>query len=359
MNLFDYLEHERASFDEKPFSVLDATALALFCMADASKAHSLADFGAPNDPTDEAELGDIEREGRLFAKSPRFSGLAVSDFSAVFEPETHTQFAATTYIYGEEWAYVGFRGTDDSFAGWRENFDIAVAPPIGSEVLGAEYLNAVAGHLPERLFVGGHSKGGNVATYASLYCDEAVQDRIVCIYDFDGPGFKPDLMSEQDFEPIAGRVVRLVPEEDVVGQLLDTSVPTRYVKSSAEAMGQHSPFTWLLNDELSDFLYADSLADSSRLTHEMMDEWLSTLEDDQWSVIIDTMFQIIENTGVSGMNEFLAGNSTIADLVNKVVRNVNSQTRSIIMPALTRFIRVNIRVNLRDWRRRHHGDDTD
>ena len=39
------------------------------------------------------------------------------------------------------------------------------------------------------LRIGGHSKGGNLAMYAALQCEEEIQEKILTVYDNDGPGF--------------------------------------------------------------------------------------------------------------------------------------------------------------------------
>ena len=52
------------------------------------------------------------------------------DYLSLFDTERQTQFAAVSFVYKKEFAYVGFRGTDASFTGWRENFNMVYdAPP--------------------------------------------------------------------------------------------------------------------------------------------------------------------------------------------------------------------------------------
>ena len=36
------------------------------------------------------------------------------------------QFAATTYVCPGRFAYVGFRGTDTTLTGWREDFNLSL-----------------------------------------------------------------------------------------------------------------------------------------------------------------------------------------------------------------------------------------
>ena len=140
---------------------------------------------------------NIKRQIASFAASPRFRELEMRDYAALLDQERRVQFSATCYVMPGAWAYVAFRGTDTSFTGWRENFDMAVTPPVPAQRMAAAYLELVARHLPQRLYVGGHSKGGNLATYAAVRCSDAVRARIACVFDHDGPGFKAGFLSDE------------------------------------------------------------------------------------------------------------------------------------------------------------------
>ena len=43
--------------------------------------------------------------------------------------------------------------------------------------------------LDKKIYVGGHSKGGNLAMASVMKIRDAVYDRIVLVYNNDGPGF--------------------------------------------------------------------------------------------------------------------------------------------------------------------------
>ena len=99
------------------------------------------------------------------AASPRFRDVLIYDHAAAFDEVRDLQFAATTYVCPGRFAYVGFRGTDTTLTGWREDFNMAYQAPVEAQALAARYLAAVAAdpRLPEALILGGHSKGGNLA----------------------------------------------------------------------------------------------------------------------------------------------------------------------------------------------------
>ena len=78
------------------------------------------------------------------AASPRFRDVLIYDHAAAFDEVRDLQFAATTYVCPGRFAYVGFRGTDTTLTGWREDFNMAYQAPVEAQALAARYLAAVA-----------------------------------------------------------------------------------------------------------------------------------------------------------------------------------------------------------------------
>lgn len=239
IHLIDYLERQLAPFEDVPFNPVDAAALSQLCMVRgegaipllpiteddgkqraSSRARGLkrlaqllhigaADDAKPvaatvplrdllraeNFPTMFTGLNPEKIKRNLFAlaASPRFRAVEVGLYLSEFDPAREMQFAAMTFFYRDAFAFVGFRGTDESIVGWKEDFNMAYAMPVPAQDQASRYLATAAPHLPERIIVGGHSKGGNLAEYAALHAPADVQNRIVRVYNLDGPGFKEDV----------------------------------------------------------------------------------------------------------------------------------------------------------------------
>ena len=315
MNILDYLATEFASFDEKPFNPVDSVILSQFCMVRmeliapmGSNWQRPAGFGralksrlAPARPVRFADALRAELFSTLFsgfdpdliketlvvlAASPRFRDLSIEHCASMFDEDEHVQFAAMTFSRKREFAYVGFRGTDQSFTGWREDFDMAYRMPVPAQELAVRYLEAVAPHLPKRLMVGGHSKGGNLAQYAALHARPAVRERIERVYDHDGPGFGAGAVSDKEYATIAPRVHKTVPQESVVGMLLETPADCtlHVVRSTGRGMQQHSPFNWEVAEN--DFAYADRLSEAALSAHAVSSQWLAGLDRNQTRQIV-------------------------------------------------------------------------
>lgn len=184
------------------------------------------------------------------AKTARFSDVRLLGYVNRIDEKTQTQFSALTMLLPDGSAYVAFRGTDDTIVGWKEDFNMAFTPEIPAQKYAAEYLRQVSGALPFRpLLVGGHSKGGNLAVYAAVFCGQDVQNRILAVYNNDGPGFYSSLLSLPEHKPVAGKITTLLPESSVVGMLLEHEEAYQVVRSTQVGLMQHDGFSWQVKGE--------------------------------------------------------------------------------------------------------------
>lgn len=95
--------------------------------------------------------------------------------------------------------YVSYRGTDNTLIGWKEDFNMIFKSHIASQISAKEYLENIAKKYPnKKIRIGGHSKGGNLAVYASIFADSEVKKRIINVYNNDGPGFNEDIINTED-----------------------------------------------------------------------------------------------------------------------------------------------------------------
>ena len=221
------------------------------------------------------------------AASPRFRDMVIRDYLSLFDTERQTQFAAMTFVYKKEFAYVGFRGTDTSITGWRENFNMCYTAPVPAQEQAARYLEAVAPHLPRRLFVGGHSKGANLALYAALNASAAVQDRIERVYTHDGPGFKAGAFSPDDWRKLDGRIHRTVPQDSVIGMLMESHTPPLVVHSTERGLCS----TAVLVEATATISSTSTTSPKRRFTDALLTEWLARYSDEEAAAIVDALFK--------------------------------------------------------------------
>lgn len=439
IHLIDYLERQLAPFEDVPFNPVDAAALSQLCMVRGegaipllpiteddgkqratSRARGLkrlaqllhigaADDAKPvaatvplrdllraeNFPTMFTGLNPEKIKRNLFAlaASPRFRAVEVGLYLSEFDPAREMQFAAMTFFYRDAFAFVGFRGTDESIVGWKEDFNMAYAMPVPAQDQASRYLATAAPYLPERIIVGGHSKGGNLAEYAALHAPADVQNRIVRVYNLDGPGFKEDVRenagtvtrhstdgetcrgadgaesrsalgtmgrsavddatsgasrtahhgasdctADPASTPILERFRKIVPAESIVGILLHAPTEPRVVRSSAHGLDQHSVFSWEVNSSLTDFSYLGALPTSTAIMAKSLQDWLGRYDDEDRARIVDALFRAIEASGAENARDLLVDKNRAARFLREAARNADEADRDVLIEAGRDFL---------------------
>ena len=104
------------------------------------------------------------------AASKRFDNIRMTFYRSILIPEEDTQFAAVTIFLEDGSAYIAFRGTDNTLTGWKEDFNMSFQSSVPAQHLALSYVEEFAAAHPVPLWMGGHSKGGNLAVYAAAKC---------------------------------------------------------------------------------------------------------------------------------------------------------------------------------------------
>jgi len=237
-------------------------------------------------------------------KSKRFGNLRLRDFLDIIDDGMAVQFCAMTVIFENGLTYVCFRGTDDNLVGWREDFNMMFKGPVPAQTMSLVYLEAVANRIEGDFFVGGHSKGGNLAIFSSSNAGPDIQNRIVKIFSHDGPGFAPEFYKSSGYENISHKIEKQVPKSSIFGLWLFTPSNYDIILSDGEGQKQHNPFNWYIDSKSqNDFIYADSLDETYEIKNRIFNEWVNETSSDEACEVIDIIFTLIENSGVKNMND--------------------------------------------------------
>lgn len=249
-----------------------------------------------------------EKDNReLFAAmlaSRRYRNLKMNCYINIVEPEWETQFSAITFLLEDFTIYVAYRGTDESIVGWKEDFNMAFQSPVPGQAYAVKYLNMVTKKFFSDFFVGGHSKGGNLAVYAAMNCTERVQERIIKIYSMDGPGFREDVLEKHKYEAIEDRIVKILPQSSLVGMLFETSPNYKVVESKTFGLLQHNPYTWMIEGD--DFLYAKGIYESQKFANIAVNEWLMAMDDSERKMFVNTLYQVISASEAENLIDLTA-----------------------------------------------------
>ena len=204
--------------------------------------------------------GEFDLMLELMAKSNRYGQLNIKECVEIIDEAVEVQFAAMTVEINENVAYIAFRGTDDTLVGWKEDFKMSFLEVVPAQKEALVYVNKIAAKYDYKdIYIGGHSKGGNLAVYSAVYASECAKKRIVKIYNNDGPGFKQRLLETQKYKEISDKIITLIPQSSVVGMLLEHEESYQVVKSNQKGVLQHDGFSWEVMG--ADFEYLSTVDD--------------------------------------------------------------------------------------------------
>lgn len=229
---------------------------------------------------------------KLMAESERYGNILVGNYAECCQSKYEIQFQALTFQWRQDRICVCFRGTDESVAGWKEDFNLAVFSRTAGQEMARTYLRLIAKHYPGKLYVTGHSKGGNLALYAAVNAPQPVQERILRVYDYDGPGGR---LEPAAYRRVREKIRKYVPQQSFVGMLLDQGVSCRIVHSSGFGLMQHNPYLWWIEHGRLVLCRRRTLA--SRVTAGLCNRWIASMNRTHRSGTIESLFDIIRYPG--------------------------------------------------------------
>lgn len=215
--------------------------------------------------------------------------------------EEQKQFCAVSFMLPDGSTFVTFRGTDDTLVGWKENFNMSFMHPVPSQSEALAYLEKIASLTSGKLYVGGHSKGGNLAVFASVKASDATKDRIAAVYNHDGPGFDVEFIGGEDYKVIRDRIHTLVPQSSVIGMLLEHEERYKVIKSNSTGLLQHNGFTWEVMG--GSFVRLDSIDEESKNIDRSMKEWVAELSYEERAQFVDAMYEALVSTNAKTLSE--------------------------------------------------------
>lgn len=247
----------------------------------------------------------ISQKMMALAETVRYKDVKVYACESVFGTEPAVQFAAMTFILPDNTKVVVYRGTDDTWVGWKEDIDIYTKKGIPSHKLCVDYLERVAKDFPDGdIIICGHSKGGHVALHSALYCDESVRNRIERVYNNDGPGFYSyNYIESKPYNEIINKYRHFVPDCSFVGMLLvhdDDYIPVKSTRLFG--MLQHDLATWKIKG--TQLLTRDDLTFVARVTDLVLKKMLYNMDEKKTNNFEAVLSAVIAGMGQVNITNF-------------------------------------------------------
>lgn len=280
------------------------------------------------------------------ASSTRFKNIKLMGYVNDIDPDVQKQFAAMIFKIKPDSYVLTFRGTDDSIIGWKEDFHMTYMDQVPAQKTAVNYLRKAMDALPGQFILTGHSKGGNLASYAASQIEPEYQERIQSIYSYDAPGLNHSVITSQGYQTISDKIKRYIPQGSIVGMMLETPKQAQIVKSTAiGGLAQHDTFSWQISDQT--FVLLDNLNPDSLQVDKTLKNWVDSVSDDELKDFFDLFFGLILDAGISSINDLTKLENFKKILA--VFENANSLTDEE-RDMLTRLAKLLVDMRYQSWK---------
>ena len=266
---------------------------------------------------------------RIMASTPRFRDLELSGYVNEVSEQRDLQFSALTIRLPKDQIFVAFSGTDDSIVGWREDFYLSFMNEIPSQKMATEYLNGLDIPPDTKLYVGGHSKGGNLAVWGATHAKDEIRRAICGVYSNDGPGFSEELLHSPSYRELKGRIHIFLPDDSLVGLLLEHDEDYTVIKSNRRGILQHDGLTWEIMG--SRFCRAGCLSPKGLRTDTVLRSRIDSMTREEREQLIRIFFTIIESTGASTLTDLMDGQGKRAISVLRALKCMSKEEKQRAM----------------------------
>ncbi len=275
---------------------------------------------------------DIKVMAKKMAVAERFKDLRLTAFVNITDTEKQLQFCALTTLLPDGSAYVSFRGTDDTIVGWRENFNMMFTFPVPAQTCSLDYVTRLLDVFDGNIRIGGHSKGGNLSLYAAASCAPEYQNRIIRVYNNDGPGFGHGMLSSKGYLAIRDRITMIIPQASVVGMLFEHESTYFIVKSTYNGILQHNGYSWEVFGNK--FVPFDSLTKDSIIIDKSIRSIVSQMDEEESRRFVNAMFEVLGASNAQTLTDIMKNKNAFI----KALRSVPAESRDIVMRTIMKII---------------------
>ena len=275
---------------------------------------------------------------KILAQSTRFGDLIMSNYENHIDKEKEKQFAAVTILLPYDVLYVSFRGTDNTIVGWKEDFNMSFQDLVPSQIEAVTYLEKIAEKYPKRqIIVGGHSKGGNLAVYAAAFCNSKCKNRIIDVYNNDGPGFQENVIKSIEYKEILNKIHTYRPQTSIIGKLLNHEEKYITLKSTETGIMQHDLYSWQV---LGDKFVRDEFTNSSEFIDQTISNWIKEVTPKQREQFVSVLFEVLNSTQAETLSEISGKWFANAKTMIKSYKELDENSKKALNKAVSIFVKV-------------------
>ncbi len=307
----------------------------------------------------------------LMAISKRYQDLKLTRFVNNIDLNAQKQFSAITIILPDKSIFVSYRGTDNTLVGWKEDFNLSFQEDVPAQLESIKYLEEIARAYPyQKIRLGGHSKGGNLAIYSASFCENIetsidiekqkeiieepkgilgkifgrnkepkeiiehstktfrLKDRITEIYNNDGPGLSDEETQRQGYKEMVGKMHSFIPQSSVIGRLLFHEENTTVVESTQTGILQHDVYSWQL--EGNKFNHLDEVNKDSQVIDDVIKDWLKKSTNEEREKFVDMIYTLLEESNALTVQEMKKNWFESAKKAFKKYKDIDNETKEVV-----------------------------
>lgn len=342
-DIFDYLKWRGdLTFEVVPLNEIDALIFSAFAYIEMDSIFSYHEFVSIKDLYDRYKTIEEDsifkkKQNELFkvlSESKRFQDIVVTRYFNEVNENKEMQISGTTFILPNDILYVAFKGTDSTLTGWKEDFNLSYMKVIPSEEKALSYLNEILYSTKKKVYVGGHSKGGNLAMYASLFCEN--DENILQVHNFDGPGFSKEIVEMENYKKRKEKITTYIPKSSIVGNILNKDTKTYIVKSKQIGILEHDLYSWIVSSNR--FIYAKEVSLEIKNLSESLNEAIEKIPKEDKEKIIDLVYEILKSWNIRDIESTLEDTILFNLLMNKY--NLSISDFSIVWEVISFVLKI-------------------
>ncbi len=265
---------------------------------------------------------------RMMANSKRFGDLELSAYVNEIDQEREMQFSAITVRLKNTLSYISIRGTDDTIVGWKEDFNLLFSDEIPSHQSAVDYVNAVMTAQPGNFYIGGHSKGGHLALYATVKCDEKHKNRIVASFSNDGPGFPRSFVELPEYQAVQHKFHIYMPQNSVVSMFFENTGKRRMVKSKQLGVFQHEGMSW---EVMGGSFVREKKIGKDAVNTILLNERIHAMPPEVRKHFVEVLFTVLESTGAKTLSELNSNSFKHAITMVKTFSDLDKKERDLML----------------------------
>lgn len=278
---------------------------------------------------------DNRRLLSLVAASPRFRDILIGFHESLIDTEMEKQFSATSFFLPDNTIFIVFRGTDKTFIGWKEDFNMLYMEDVPAQTEAKNYLEYIASKYSCALRVGGHSKGGTLAEYASFRCSDLIQSRIIEIYNMDGPNLQHSHLNSAEYKKMLHLIHKFVPKDSFFGMLSTYQNSYTVINSTASGgISQHNPFTWMIDIQNNSFKTCKDISSKAKNVRKHIHDFVTTLSPQERKDFVEALWTLMYASGEDNIENFQKNWNKTLPALGKAITSMDESTYKKIITGL-------------------------